>query len=412
MPKKTYDEYKDILIYGLLAVIVGIIVGAIDTLFGKVLITLTTIRESNILILLPFLPIVGMIITVSYLKYGKNSNKGMGLIFSAGFNEEEVIPKRLVPFIMISTWLTHLFGGSAGREGVAVQIGGTVAHTIGRKINIKDSKSVMLITGMAAGFSGLFQTPIAAVFFALELLISGFLEYKALLPAIIGAYTASYTSHYLGLEKFSVDLNEIMEFTQNFSVYFILKLVVIGIIFGITGGLFAHLLNVVKTYFNNKIQNPILKILILGCILSIFLLILHKGRYSGLGTNIIEASFSGQTVYYYDWIMKFLFTILTLSAGFQGGEVTPLFTIGSSLGVVLASLLGLPTPLIAALGYAAVFGSATNTLIAPIFIGAEVFGYDYLPYFFIVTVIAYVFNGNKSIYSGQKLLSYEIKNDL
>jgi H+/Cl- antiporter ClcA len=135
------------------------------------------------------------------------------------------------------------------------------------------------------------------------------------------------------------------------------------------------------------------------------LLLLHKGRYAGLGVNLIEASFFNEKIYGYDWLLKFLLTILTLSAGFQGGEVTPLFSIGASLGAIISPILRLPTEFAAALGYIAVFGSATNTIIASIFIGAEVFGYDYLPYFFIVSSISYVFNGNNSIYSSQKILN-------
>ena len=144
----------------------------------------------------------------------------------------------------------------------------------------------------------------------------------------------------------------------------------------------------------------------MGCVLTLILLLLHTGRYCGLGTNLISASFSGKEIYTYDWILKFLLTILTLSAGYQGGEVTPLFAIGSSLGIVLANLLGIPIELAAALGYAAVFGSGTNTLLAPILIGAEVFGTQNILYFVIVCSLAYVFNGNKTIYTLQKKSDY------
>ncbi len=302
---------------------------------------------------------------------------------------------------MISIWLTHLFGGSAGREGVAVQIGGTVAHSIGKKLSIENSSKILLIAGMSAGFAGLFQTPIASTFFAMEVLTAGTIEYCALFPCIIASFVASYTSHAFGLEKFSVNLHCSLEL----NTYLILKLLLLGLLFGVTGGLFAHILNLCKEFFSKRIKNPILRIFILGCILSVLLLLLHRGRYAGLGTNLISASFFNYKIYGYDWILKFLLTILTLSAGFQGGEVTPLFSIGSSLGAVISPFLGLPIEFSAALGYVAVFGSATNTLLAPIFIGVEVFGYDFLPYFFVVSAIAYVFNGNKSIYSAQKILS-------
>lgn len=398
--KKIYNNYRDVVILGFVAIIVGILVGAIDTLFGKILIEVSNIRNNHIFQLIPYLPLAGMLIIFIYSKIGKNSIKGMSLIFAAGFEEEDIIPKRLVPLVMVSTWITHLFGGSAGREGVAVQIGGTVAHTIGRKINVKNSAKILLITGMAAGFAGLFQTPIAAIFFAMEVLTAGSMVYSALFPCIIASFIASYTSHALGLEKFSVDLISLVEL----DVLMVIKVILLGIIFGIIGGLFAHILNFSKGFFGKYIKNPMLKILILGCVLSILLLLLYQGRYSGLGTNLISASFTDGQIYGYDWLLKFILTIITLSAGFQGGEVTPLFSIGSCLGAAISGLFGLPVELTAALGYVAVFGGATNTILAPIFIGVEVFGYDFLPYFFIVSAIAYVFNGNKSIYSAQKIL--------
>ncbi|WP_294403823.1 chloride channel protein [uncultured Clostridium sp.] len=400
MTKKLYEKYRDIIIKGIISVFIGIIVGVIDTCFGKMLILITEFRDNNSLRLIPFLSVAGAAIIYTYNKIGNNSIKGMTLIFEAASGEVEKIHKRLIPLTIISTWITHLFGGSAGREGVAVQIGATVSHTIGRKINIKNSRRIFLVTGMAAGFAGLFQTPIAAVFFALEVLIAGSLEYSALFTALIAAFSASTTSHILGLEKFTFALST--EISIDF--YFIIKLAVLGVVFGVVGGLFAHLLANTKKVLANIINDPILKIFLTGIVLSIFLIILHKGRYSGLGTNLIANSFNSNEVYNYDWILKFIFTIITLSVGFQGGEVTPLFSIGASLGVFLGTVLGVPIELAAALGYAAVFGGATNTFLAPIFIGAEVFGFEYVPLFFVTCCLAYVFNGSKSIYSAQKII--------
>lgn len=327
----------------------------------------------------------------------------MTFIFQTGFGENEKIPKCLIPLVVVTTWLTHLFGGSAGREGVAVQLGATVGHSLGRRLRIPNNSRVLLITGMAAGFGGLFQTPIAATFFAMEVLVAGALQFEALLPALVAACFASYTSHLLGLEKFSV----VLDVNLDVSILFILKLIVIGIIFGIVGGLFAHLLGNAKDYMKKVSPNSYKRIFVMGLCLAIIFLLLYKGRYSGLGTNLISASFTGETILYYDWILKLVLTILTLSAGYQGGEVTPLFAIGASLGIVLGDLFGLPVMFIAALGYTGVFASATKTLFAPILIGAEVFGTEYILYFVIVCAIAYVFNGSRSIYQLQR--EYEFK---
>lgn len=392
--RSYYGEY---LLLIALAVIIGLIVGVIDAYFGMGLLAITDIRDDHPYYFIPFLAIIGVFIIFMYQKYGKNSQQGMGLIFDVGQKKASDIPLRLVPFIIGGTWLTHLFGGSAGREGVAVQIGATVSHTVGQKLNLKKHQTTLIVIGMAAGFAGLFQTPIAATFFALEVMFVGQLVYPALIPALIAAFIASGTSHFLGLEKFQVFVSDAFAFHfANFA-----KLMIIGIIFGLTGSLFAKGLAYLKTFMAEKMVNPYLRIFIVGIVLSILLLLCHGGRYAGLGTNLIAASFSGQTIYLYDFIAKLLFTIVTLSVGFQGGEVTPLFSIGASLGIVLAGLFHMPVILVAALGYAAVFGSATNTLLAPILIGCEVFGFNYFPYFFIVCAFAYFFNFDQSIYGKQ-----------
>ncbi|NNJ29308.1 chloride channel protein [Lacrimispora defluvii] len=391
---------RQLIILGICAVVIGAVAGALDAGFGEILIFLTGVRERYFFPLILFLPAAGVIIAKAYSLFGGNCVKGMGLIFQVGHGEEDVIPLRLIPFTVIGTWLTHLFGGSAGREGVAVQIGATVSHWAGRKLNLVSDSKIFLVTGMAAGFSGLFQTPMAACFFALEVLIAGSLQYTALFPAVIAAFVATWVSGSLGLEKFHYNLQTQIQLDP----VFIIKIILSGIIFGLVGAMFAHGLKMVKDKLNNRFKSPVSKIAIVGTFLVILLILPGMGRYSGLGTNLISASFYGNKIYPWDWILKIVLTIITLAAGYQGGEVTPLFSIGSGLGAALAVILGLPVEFAAALGYTAVFGSATNTLLAPVFIGAEVFGYSYVPYFFLVCCVAYVFNDNKSIYTAQKNL--------
>ena len=334
-----------------------------------------------------------------YHKFNELSLKGMTLVFETRQQKRNSIPLALVPLVMVGTWITHLFGGSAGREGVAVQIGATLSHAFGRKLKLPDNSKVMLVTGMAAGFGGLFQTPLTAVFFAIEVIVAGYMDYEAILPAMIGAFVASFTSHTLGLEKFEVNLNQTINMTDAKNG---IAIIVLGIAFGIVGRLFSVFLQKSKKFMSEKIANPYMRIGIISIPLAICLLFIFSGRYTGLGTNLISEALGGNEVYYYDWILKLLFTIVTLAIGFQGGEVTPLFSIGATLGVVLGSLLGISPIVCGALGYAAVFGSATNTLIAPIMIGIEVFGGTNMLPFVIVCVIAYIVNGNVSIYSAQQ----------
>ena len=382
--------------YVILAVLVGICVGIVDTIFGRGLLAISDFREQYYRYLLPILPVAGLAIVWMYQRFSSLSLKGMTLVFEVGQKKREEIPLALVPLVMIGTWITHLFGGSAGREGVAVQIGATLSHETGRRLHIKETKPVMLITGMAA------------VFFAMEVGVSGYVEYDALLPALIASYTASTTSHLLGLEKFSVDVQEIWKIgdVKNAGI-----LVIFGLAFGLAGRCFSVLLQKTKKLAGDKISNPLVRIGCLAIPLAVILLALHSARYSGLGTNLITASFDGDTIYGYDWILKLLLTIATLAIGFQGGEVTPLFSIGASLGVVLGSALGVPPVVCASLGYAAVFGSATNTVIAPILIGLEVFGSQNAIPLVVVCLLAYMVNGNHSIYGAQvkALCSFEEK---
>lgn len=292
----------------------GIAVGAVDAVFGRVLLYLGAVRDAHTAWFLPFLGLIGALMAWAYKRYGAGCENGMGMVFEAGHAEREAIPLRLVPFVICATWLTHLFGGSAGREGVAVQLAAA----------------------------------------------------------------------------------------QEWSAELALELTALGIVFGLTGAAFAFCLKRAKKLAQNRLKNPVLRALVMGVALSAVLYLLYRGRYCGLGTNLINASLAGEPIYAWDWALKLALTVLTLSAGFQGGEVTPLFSIGASLGAALAGLLGLPSAFCAALGYAAVFGSATNTLLAPALIGAEVFGWAAAPHFFAVCALSYAVNGGRSIYSGQK----------
>ena len=406
MIKKLKDnqDYSYILLVKLLliSVVIGLLVGIVDTIFGRVLLLLSDFRTEYFNYLIPLLGIVGLLIVFLYQKADERASKGMGLLFAIGQEQEKEIPLILIPLVTLATWLTHLFGGSAGREGVAVQLGAAISHSFSRFFNFENSSRLFLVTGMAAGFAGLFQTPIAAVFFALEILVLGKLQLQALLPMTVASFVASATSHLLGLEKFS----HLVSAELTLDVVTFCKLASLGIIFGLVGNLFAGLLSLAKQKAQEVMENPYYRILFGGILLSLIFLMLYHGRYSGLGTNLITASFTGKDIYLFDWALKLLLTVATLALGFQGGEVTPLFAIGASLGVILANIFGLPVEFVAAAGYISVFGSATNTLIAPIFIGGEVFGFANLPYFVLVMIFAYSVNRKNSIYGGQEVLTF------
>ncbi|MDN6211253.1 MAG: chloride channel protein [Lactococcus sp.] len=391
-------DYRNTAIWALLAVLIGLIVGGLDAVFGRILLAVSSFRSDHFYYLIPFLALAGLATVYIYQRFGKRANKGMGLVFSIGQQSDETIPRRLIPIAMLTTWLTHLFGGSAGREGVAIQIGASVANYLGDLAKVKN-RHIMVMVGMAAGFSGLFQTPLAATLFAVEVIVVGSIYYQAILPALIASLVAAQTSHFLGLEKFSYAVTKL----PSLNLLIIMKLVVIGIAFGLTGFLFSWLLGKTKASLGTLLPNPYLRIAVGSVILSVLFVFFDQGRYSGLGTNLISTTFSGGPIFAWDFIVKLLLTILTLSIGFQGGEVTPLFAIGATLGMLLGALMGLPLTFVAALGYAAVFAAATNTFFAPILIGCEVFGFSLLPYLLITVSVSYALNFNHSIYTAQKI---------
>ncbi|HEM6190138.1 TPA: chloride channel protein [Streptococcus suis] len=378
------------------SILIGLIAGLVTTLFGKILLEVGDLRSEFFTYLIPFLPLAGLVIVFVYQKWGREVQAGMGLVFKAGQGENVHISPVLVPLIISTTWLSHLFGASVGREGVAVQLGASLSHWL-QKQGFKDlPKDMVTKIGMAAGFAGLFQTPLAASFFAIEVLVVGQYSWTSLPYCLVAAFAASTTSYFLGLEKFShAIVTTSFQFTDSF------KWTLIAICFGFVGNLFAWFLAQAKNISTRLLPNPYIKIAIMGIELSILLFYFHQGRYAGLGTNLIEVSLAGEQVFAYDWLLKLLLTCLCLAAGFQGGEVTPLFAIGVSSGAVLAGLLGLPTELVAALGYCAVFGTATNTLLAPIIIGYEVFGANLIPYAIPVLAIAYLVNRKQTIYGQQ-----------
>jgi len=259
-----------------LAAAAGCITGALTAGFGRVLLWIGTFRTEHLISCVPFLPIAGVCMVWIYQKYGRESSQGMSLIFDAADGTAKRIPLRLIPLLIGSTWLTHLSGGSAGREGVAVQLGAAVSHNIGSRIpwfrSIPDAVPILTIAGMAAGFSGLFHAPLAAVCFALEVLAIGKLEYRALLPAAIAAVTANGISVALGLETFQVALPE-----AGFAPLSV-PVLLLGISSGIVGGIFTLLLKQGKIYAAKLLPNPVIRIALCGSVLAMFLLLSGHGR--------------------------------------------------------------------------------------------------------------------------------------
>ncbi len=384
-------------LYGLLGVPVGLASGVLVAVFGQGLNVMASVRSAHSWLLV-FLPLAGLLIVFSYQTFGSKAAGGMKKVFRVGQGQEEEIPLRLIPMEIIATWLVHLFGGSAGKEGVAIQISAAFSNWFAKRSKVCKDPSVFLVAGMAAGFGGLFQAPVAGTLFAMEILVAGQLQYQSLLPASVAACTSWLTAKALGLTAVSFEITAV-----EVTVPSMLRTLLIGILFGAVGAVFALGLHWTKKKASEIFSNAYLRIAVMSIGISVVFLLFFGDRYSGAGGNLISASCSGGQVYGYDWVLKLLFTIITVAAGFHGGEVSPLCSIGASLGAVAGPLFGFESTFAAALGLTAVLGAGTNTLLAPALLGAEFFGYDKLPFFLIACAAAYVVNQNQTIYPYQLL---------
>ena len=319
--------------YALVGCLIGAIVGLAETIFCLVLNGIFKIRVGLEMPLLLLMPFAGLLIVYIFVHYGGKSKEGMNLVFKVDQGKYSTITYLLVPCMAISTWLTHLVGGSVGREGVAVQIGATLSYRIGEKLPFSIPKSMLLETGIAAGFSGLFGTPIAAAFFGLEVLVSGAIRYEGLCSALTGSFMAAYISGLFGIHATQFVLPHV-----SITFFLMLRVSVLGIVCAFIGMFFSKSLQFMRNNLAKLWPNPYQRIFIMGILCAVLLATLYHGRYCGLGVNLIQAAMTGKTIYPWDWILKLIMTVLVLASGFQGGEVMPLFTIGTCLGYWIGTL--------------------------------------------------------------------------
>lgn len=366
--------------------------------------------------LLYLLPLAGVAIVALYRFRGKNAEAGNNLVMDEIHKPGGGIPFRMAPFVLITTVLTHLFGGSAGREGTAVQIGGSMAAFVGKLLKLKqEDLRILLISGVAAGFGAVFGTPIAGAIFALEVLAFGKIKYDALFPAISASLMADIVCSSYGIKHthYHVDFHDHVQSAFSF-MHFDLKLIFFviigGIFFGLAGNAFSFLTHEIKLLANKFIKQKLLIPAIGGLIVIALTFILGTRDYLGIGVTTANGTgvslvnaFKADGVDLMSWFWKLLFTAVTLGTGFKGGEVTPLFFIGATLGNTVATLTGNPVDLFAAIGFIAVFAGATNTPMACTLMGVELFGGEHVLYYAIACFIAYYFSGNSGIYSSQRL---------
>ena len=346
------------------------------------------------------LPLAGVGLGLVYERWGQSIKGGNNLVIDTVHDSGSQIPLRMAPMVVGGTILTHLFGGSAGREGTAVQMGASFADAIAHRFAVDaDTRRQLLAAGIAGGFGSIFGTPIAGLLFGLEVLWVGRVEYHALLPALVAAVVGDYVTRACGIVHTPYPLVGFLPMTPRLACEWL----VFGVAVAATSAAFTELTHGIKGLLEKRVRRLPLRMMLGGIAVVIMWKLVGTSDYLGLGVPTIVRAFVDPSLPWYAFALKLLFTAVTLGAGFLGGEVTPLFFIGATLGAVLARWMGIPLELGAGVGLAGVFAAAANTPLSLSIMAVELLGAHVLPHAMIVCVVAYLVTGQRGIYPSQRL---------
>lgn len=339
---------------------------------------------------------------------GQKDNTGTNRVISVVRSKGEVMPGQVTPLILISTVITHLFGGSSGREGAALQFGASVGDVLARRLHLNESdEKIVILASMSAAFAALFGTPMAAAIFPMEVISIGIMYYAALVPCVFAAFTAQHIAVLLKVRVLGTPypVNVVPDF-YNINA---LKCIVLAMACAAVGALFCVLMHQSEHFLRKKFENQYLRVVIGAACVILLYLIVGNDNYLGLGGEIIQRSFaepSGAELF----LLKMVFTCLTLCAGFKGGEIVPSLFIGATFGSAMSVLLGLPCDICAACGMTGVFCAVTNSPITSVLIAFEMFGFEGMPYFCTVVAVSYLLSGYRSLYKEQKIVYSKTEN--
>lgn len=404
--REHFRSFREVASLSLLVIPVGVLSGSASAFFLWALDRATETRIEHGW-LLWLLPLGGIVISLFYHWFGKSAAGGNNLILEQIHAPGGGVPARMAPLVLFGTVLTHLFGGSAGREGTAVQMGGSLADAYRRVFRISaEHQRLLLMAGVAAGFGSVFGTPVTGAVFAMEVLVIGRIQYEALIPVLIASVVADWTCGEWGIHHTSYHIA--IDGGERLNPYLLLWAGLGGIAFGLASRLFSELVHNLEGVWKKFISVFWLRPVVGALVVIALVYAVGTRDYLGLGvTNpdpnavTVLSSFHAGGATPWSWWWKLLFTAVTLSCGFKGGEVTPLFFIGAALGNAVGTLAEVPIDLMAGLGFIAVFAGAANTPLACTLMGVELFGSHYAPHFALACFVAYYFSGHSGIYASQ-----------
>ncbi|HSU38887.1 MAG TPA: chloride channel protein [Polyangiaceae bacterium] len=381
--------------------LVGVLSGAASALFLWLLERATEFRSGHEVIVYT-LPLAGLAVGWFYERFGKAIKAGNNLVIDTIHDQGPEIPLRMAPMVLVGTVLTHVFGGSAGREGTAVQMGASIADWVSHRARLgKHARRQLLAAGVAGGFGSVFGTPIAGMVFGLEFIVLGRIEYDALVPALVASVIGDMTTRALGIVHTHYPVASHVPLT----LVLLSKWLVFAVVVALVTTAFIELTHFIKRRGEKQIPRLPLRMFLGGLAVVGLWRLAGTSDYLGLGVPVIVRSFHDPNLPIYAFALKLVFTAVTLGVGFLGGEVTPLFFVGATLGNTLARALGIPLELGAGVGLAAVFAASANTPLALSIMAMELLGAPIFPHVAIVCVLAYLLSGHRSIYPAQRLIS-------
>lgn len=380
------------------ALITGLVVGSIATMFHFSIAIATMVREATPWIIF-LLPIGGLIIVRCYRMVKDEKELSTNSVLSA-IHSNEKLPLKMAPLIFVSTVITHLFGGSAGREGAALQLGGSIGNGLGALFHFDDNdKHIMIMCGMSAAFAALFGTPMAAAIFSMEVISVGIMQYSALVPCVIASLSAFSVAQAFGVgqELFLV------EWVPNFTIFSAAKITILAVLCAVLSIAFCILLHQTEHLYKKLFKNQYLRVVVGGCLIIVLTLLVGDQTYNGTGMHVIEEAMDGHVIPY-AFLLKMLFTAITIGAGYKGGEIVPSFFIGATFGCLFGNILGFAPDLCAAVGMASLFCGVTNCPITSLLISFELFGYEGMPYYLLAIAFSYMLSGYYGLYSSQRIM--------